>query len=405
MYHCFCLKDPNKLIAHRQYNCLRRYREAFSILLQQHLDAGRLRLSSSPYSSPCFLVSEQDKTVLPCWVNNYRVLNDNTVPDVHLLPSIPEILTDCGKGHIWGKIDMTNSFFQTRVAPEDIPYTAIATPWELYEWTVMPQGCQNVPATHQRQMFAVLQSYIGKICHVYMDNIIIWSANLDEHRQNVATILSALCTDHLFCSPKKTELFSYDLHFLGHRISLAGIEPDGSKVNKVQNWPIPQNATQVCSFLRLVCYMSSFLPHLSDYTIVLNKLTTKEAEKSFVWTDCHSRVFDTIKALVTLHKCLTVIDHNNIKDNKVFVSTNVFDFCTGALLSFGPTLETARLVAFESQQLQAAELNYHEKELLAIVRALKKWCCELLGVPFVVYTDHCTLKNFNTQKLLSLRQA
>lgn len=87
---------------------------------------------------------------------------------------------------------MTNFFFQTPVHPDDIPYTAVLTPFGLYEWTVMSQGCRNTPATHQWQMFHALQKHIGTICHVYLDDIIIWSQNLDEHWWNVATVLECL---------------------------------------------------------------------------------------------------------------------------------------------------------------------------------------------------------------------
>ncbi len=89
--------------------------------------------------------------------------------------------------------------------------------------------------------------------------------------------------------------------------------------------------------------------------------------------------------------------------NRIFVSTDASDFCTAAVLSYGETLGTARPVAFKSSQLSGAELNYpvHEKELLAIVRALKKWCVDLLGVSFIVFIDHRTLENFNHQRHLS----
>ena len=92
------------IIAHRQYDCPKKYREAFQVLLQQHLDTGRLRPSSSPYSSPCFLTPKSDKTALPRWVNDYRLLNDNTIPDSHSLSSIADILFDCGKGKIWARL-------------------------------------------------------------------------------------------------------------------------------------------------------------------------------------------------------------------------------------------------------------------------------------------------------------
>ncbi|OJT13242.1 Transposon Tf2-12 polyprotein [Trametes pubescens] len=388
-YHHIRLKDPNMTIVRRQYDCPKKYREAWKTLLDQHVLAGRLRPFSSPYASPCFLIPKSDPDALPRWVNDYRALNANTIPDVYPLPSIQDILSDCGKGKIWAKLDMTNSFFQTHVAESDIKYTAVTTPFGLFEWTVMPQGARNAPSTHQRRMYNALRPLIGKICHVYLDDIIIWSNSLAEHRRNVRRVLQTLRDHKLYCSLKKTDLFCVDLRFLGHRISRAGIQPDGEKIAKITDWPTP------------------FLPHLAELTATLNPLTTKEAEKDFAWTTSHEEAFVAIKQLVLGHECLTVIDHANMGDNKVFVATDASDFCTGAVLMYGPSIETTRPVAFESCQLKAAELNYpvHEKELLAIVRAMKKWRVDLLGVPFTVLTDHRTLENFTTQKHLSRRQA
>ncbi len=327
---------------------------------------------------------------------------------MHPLPKISDILADCGKGKIWGKIDMTNSFFQTRVHPDDVKYMAVTTPFGLYEWLVMPQGCRNAPSTHQRCMFSALRPYIGNICHVYLDDIIIWSQSLEEHRRNVRIILSALRKASLFCSDKKTSLFLTEVDFLGHHISAAGVQADSKKIEKILNWPRPRTVAQVRSFLGLVRYVASFLPNLAEHTTALTPLTTKEAELHFpVWNDKHQRAFNAIKELVTSRECLTVIDHDNLGNNQIFVSCDASDLRTGAMLSYGPSLEKACPVAFDSLQLKGPELNYpvHEKELLAIVRALKKWRVELLGVPFTVFTDHRTLENFHRQKDLSRRQA
>lgn len=152
VWHDINLKDANLTIVCRQYDCPKRYRDTWKTLLDQHINTGRLHASSSPYASPSFLVPKSDPTALPRWVNDYRILNDNTIPDVHPLPSIQEILSDCGRGKIWGKLDMTNSFFQTRIREEHIKYTVVTTPVGLYEWTVMPQGARNAPSTHQRRM-------------------------------------------------------------------------------------------------------------------------------------------------------------------------------------------------------------------------------------------------------------
>ncbi|GBE85803.1 Transposon Tf2-1 polyprotein [Sparassis crispa] len=321
IYHRFTLKDPNMVIQHRQYTCPKKYREAWKHLLDGHLSAGCMRPSDSPYASPAFLIPNADPTALPRWVNDYCALNANTVPDMHPLPLISDILTDCAKGKIWGKIDMTNSFFQTRVHPDDVKFTAVTTPFGLYEWLVMPQGCCNAPSTHKHQMFAALRPLIGKICHVYLDDIVIWSQSLEEHILNVRTILQALHKNHLYCSDKKTSLFLTELSFLGHCISSKGIEADLQKVEKILNWSVPCNASQVCAFLGLVRYIAPFLPKLADLTLVLNPLTTKEAELNFpTWDTKHQTTFDNIKSLVCSREVLTVIDHDNMGDNHIFVS-------------------------------------------------------------------------------------
>ena len=109
---------------------------------------------------------------------------------------------------------------------------------------------------------------------------------------------------------------------------------------------------------------------------------------------------------MTSRECLTVIDHINPGENKIFVTCDVSNWRTGGVYSFGPTWEMARPVAFNSLQLNPAEQNYpvHKKELLAIVHTLKKWCSDLLGSQITVYTNHHTLENFSTQKDCSCRQ-
>jgi hypothetical protein len=404
VYHRFKLRDPNLVIAKRAYDCPKKYREAWRQLLDEHLEAGRMRASDSPYASPCFLIPKADPNAAPRWVNDYRLLNENTIPDRHPLANVDEILSDCAKGKYFGKLDMTNSFFQTRVHSDDVPLTAVTTPFGLYEWLVMPQGCRNAPATHQRRMVAALHPFIGKICHVYLDDIIIWSQTLEDHVKHVELVLDALRTHSLFASPKKTHLFAVEVDFLGHHISAKGVEADVKKVEKVVNWPTPSSASDVRSFIGLVRYMDKFLPHLADHTAVLTPLTSKDADTNWPeWTNRHQLAFEQIKRLVTSRECLTVIDHDNMGNNNIFVHTDASDWATGAMLSYGPSSDSTRLVAFDSMQLDTAQLNYpvHEKELLAIVRALQKWCLDLLGVPFTVYTDHKTLENFSTQRDLS----
>jgi len=173
------------------------------------------------------------------------------------------------------------------------------------------------------------------------------------------------------------------------------------KVDRIMNWPVPKSATEVRGFLGLVRYIAAFLLALADHTGVLTELMTKDSEKNFpLWAPKYQVAFNAIKQIVMSHDCLTTIDFSKMPNYKIFVTTDASDKCSGAVLSFGPSWETVHPVTFDSMTFKNAELNYlvHEKELLAVIHALKKWHVDLLGSTFFIYTDHKTLENFNVQR-------
>jgi hypothetical protein len=144
------LKDCTKIIASCSYSCPQKYKEAWSILIQEHLDASWIHPSNSSHASPAFLILKSDLMAMPCWVNDYCQLNANTVLDSHPLPHVDDILADCTKGKTWSVLDMTNSFVQTQVHLDDIPFTAVMMQMGLYEWLVMLMGLRNSPPIHQQ---------------------------------------------------------------------------------------------------------------------------------------------------------------------------------------------------------------------------------------------------------------
>ena len=113
---------------------------------------------------------------------------------------------------------MMDSFLQTRIHSDDIHKIAVSTPLGAYEWTVMPMGFRNSLPAQQCQVTDVLCVHLGKICHVYMDDIVIWSQSLEEHEANVRTVMKTLHTARLYMI-----LFTYEISFLGHIISQKGI--------------------------------------------------------------------------------------------------------------------------------------------------------------------------------------
>ena len=173
-------------------------------------------------------------------------------------------------------------------------------------------------------MTDALRELIGQICHVYLDDIIIWSQTVQEHEINVAKVLEALRKANLFCNGSKTTLFSTEISFLGHKISAAGIQADPRKVDRILEWPQPTTATNVRGFLGLTRYIAAFLPALAEHTSVLTPLTTKECDRVFPvcqWETEHQKAFDAIKALVTGTECLTAIDYDDTT-KKIFVTTD-----------------------------------------------------------------------------------
>lgn len=292
--------------------------------------------------------------------------------------------------------------------PNKIHLTTITTLLRLCEWTVMPMRLCNALAIQQHRLTMALQPYIGCICHVYLDDIVVWSQSIDKHKASVVLILKALQDHKLFCNPKKTCLFALSIFFLGYHISPQGIHTDMSKLNQIQEWPISTNTTQMWGFLGLVPYLAQYVIDIAPHLALLQCLTTKDSKKSFpLWTSTYQIAFDSIKTTVSHNFCLSTIDYLLFPNMSIFVTTNAPDTGTGAILSFGSTWKQSCPVALDFMTFKGVELNYpiHEKELLIIICVLKKWCADLLGIPFMVFTDHCTLESFMTQKDLSHQQS
>ena|ERR1700728_3384827 len=101
-------------------------------------------------------------------------------------------------------------------------------------------------------MTVALWELLGKICHIYLDDIVIWSDTVKQHTEHIRLVLHALQKAKLYCNPSMCHFYLLELDFPGHHISAHGIEANTSKVNKILNWPKPKNTTDVCSFLGLV---------------------------------------------------------------------------------------------------------------------------------------------------------
>ncbi|SCZ91567.1 BZ3500_MvSof-1268-A1-R1_Chr1-2g01494 [Microbotryum saponariae] len=275
----------------------------------------------------------------------------------------------------------------TKMAEEDIAKTTVLTPWGLYEWTVMPMGLCNAPATHQRHINDALHGLLDTICFVYLDDITIFADTLEENEARV-------------CQPSKTNLATSECEFLGHIINRSSVHADPKKIKRIHDWHLPATVTELKGFLGLVQYLRRFIPGLAEHTAALTPLTIKGLTSiDNLWTTPTVRHFEAIKSIVVSLDCLRPPDHS--ADAMPFwVMTDTSLQGIGGVLLQGSHWKTAHPIAYWSRQYIPAERNYptHEQELLAIVEALKEWCIDLLGGHFHILTDHSTLEHFQTQR-------
>ncbi|PLW29970.1 hypothetical protein PCANC_24743 [Puccinia coronata f. sp. avenae] len=239
--HKIILTYPDAMINEQQYSYPQKHLTSWRTLLDQHVEAGRLRHSSSQYAFPSMIIPKKDPSALPRWVCNYCVLNSFTVKDRSPLPNVDELIRTISSGKIFSILDQTSAFFQTRMRKANITLTAVKTPWGLYEWIVMPIGLTNAPATHQAQLEEALGELINNFCVVYLKDIVIFSDTPELHEQHVRIVLERLRHAHLYCSPKKTKLFQHKVKFLGHWVSANRIGADDKKITHILTWPSLQS--------------------------------------------------------------------------------------------------------------------------------------------------------------------
>ncbi|UOH85548.1 hypothetical protein LQV05_002376 [Cryptococcus neoformans] len=405
------------------------WRETLRQEIEKHRAAGRLRPSSSPWAAPAFLIRKDNgKFRFLC---DFRGLNSVTVKDRTPVPIIDDILQRAAHGRVFAKLDLTDAF--TLMHEPDIEKTAICTPWGLYEWVVMPQGACNSPATQQRRLNEALRNLISVCCEAYVDDIIIWGESDSDLATNIRAVLTALRKGGFVCSPSKSQFFVDSVTFLGHVISPNHIGPDPKKVEALRAWPSPSSVKDLRSFLGLLQYLRKFIPQIATKTAILTALLppNKSAEKAYElrkhqlakgspverlealswiwnWTTSAQRAFEDLKDMLARITGLSPLSHDAVLAGQInlYLFTDASNTGIGAWLGTGPSPDQAQPIAYDSRSLTSAERNYlvHEKELCAIIHALKEWHPLLLGLPVHVMTDHATLKWFFQQPNLSERQ-
>ena len=165
---------------------------------------------------------------------------------------------------MFSKLDLKSGYYQIHVRPGDEWKTAFKTREGLYEWLVMPFGLSNAPSAFMRVMNQLLRPFIGIFVVVYSDDILIYSANKEEHLQHIQEVLGVLCREKFYTAKKKCVFMSPKVLFLGYVISGDGLEVDEAKVQAVREWPTPTTLTEVRSFHGLASFYRHFITNFTS---------------------------------------------------------------------------------------------------------------------------------------------
>jgi RNase H-like domain found in reverse transcriptase/Reverse transcriptase (RNA-dependent DNA polymerase) len=265
-------------------------------------------------------------------------------------------------------------------------------------------GLQKSPSTFQTMMNGLFDDLIraGKIV-IYMDDILIFSSNLEEHRQTVKQVLQRLIDNDLYLKPEKCFFEKESIEYLGMIISYNQVHMDPAKVAAITEWPMPKTIKDVQSFLGFSNFYHHFILDFSKLSKPLTELTRKDTP--FSWTSEQQTAFNTLKHRFTTTPILLMPDF----DAPFKLEADASDFDYGTILSQkGPDTHW-HPVAYLSKQMLPAECNYviYDKELLAIIHALETWCHYLEGSthPIEIWSDHKNLEYFKTSQCLNRRQA
>jgi hypothetical protein len=361
--------------------------------LQELLDKGFIRPSTSPWGCPALFVKKKDESLRLCI--DYHPLNEVTIKNKYPLPRIDVLFDQLVRAKVFSKIDLHSGYHQIKIRASDIPKTAFSTRYGLYEFLVMSFGLTNAPAYFMYLMNSVFMTELDKFIVVFIDDILVYSKNEEEHAGHLHVVLQRLREHHLYAKLSKCDFWLKEIKFLGHTISQAGIAVDPDKVQEVMNWKPPTTVRQIRSFLGLAGYYRRFIPDFSRIAKPITELLKKESK--FVWGQKCEDAFHALRQHLTTTPVLAQPD-----------SSKPFDvYCDASGTGLGCVLmQDNRVIAYASRALRPHEQNYptHDLELAAVVHALKMWRHYLMGTHCNIFTDHKSLNYIFTQADLNMRQ-
>ena len=353
------------------------------------LSLGVIEPSDSPVASPIVLVKKPDGSNRFCV--DYRKLNKVTIFDSEPIPDQEELFTKVSHANYFTKIDLSKGYWQVPMSENSKHLTAFLTPDGLFQFTVMPFGLVNAPASFSRLMRRLLNGLEGTVN--YIDDILVYSDTWEQHMATLTELFRRLRNSRLTARPSKCFIGQKTVEFLGHVIGQGKVSPRPEKLKSIQEITTPQTKRELRSFLGVTNYYRKFIPNYAAIAAPLTDKTKNSEPNKIGWETSQAKAFTTLKEKLANPPVLHLPDLTQ----DFILRTDASNIGLGAVLL--QTHQEERFpVAYASRKLLRREQAYStiERECLAIVWAVKKFEPYLYGREFILETDHHPLAYLNS---------
>ena len=360
--------------------------------VQQMLDNGIIRPSSSPWNAPVILVKKKDDSMR--FVCDFRGLNDVTKKDSYPLPHIRDVIDRMEGAQFWTTLDAASAYWSMPVAEEDKEKTAFSVPRGKFEFNVTPFGLCNAGASYQRMMDITLSGLPSDRVLAYMDDIVIFSGNFQEHLHNLEQVFQRLQSSGISLKLSKCVFACNKVNFLGFELSKGGIKPQARLTEAIDNYKRPETRKELKGFLGLAGFYRSFIQNFAEICQPLNKLTSENVP--FQWDDSCEIAFSVLKQKLSSKPVLSFPKLGE----PFIVEVDASNHAVGGVLSQVGNDDCLHPVAYFSTALQPSQKNWSAttKEAFALVSAVRHWQVYLAGTTFVLNSDHNPLTHLREQK-------
>lgn len=368
--------------------------------LDRMLQLGVIEPSQSPWNSPVSLVRKSNGKARLCL--DARALNLVTTKDAYPMPIIDGILSRLNETHFISSLDLKDAFWQIELAEGSREKTAFSVPGRPhYQFRRMPFGLCNSAQSMCRLMDLVVPGHLRDHVFVYIDDLLVVSADLETHFERLSQLADCLKSANLTINVTKSKFLMRSIRYLGHIVGGGCIKADPDRVRAIAEYPAPKTVRQVRSFLGMAGWYQRYIANFSSIASPITDLLKGKGQ--FSWTPEAQAAFDELKGRLTSAPVLTHPDFS-----RPFTIQ-----CDASITGVGGVLYqldddgNERPIAFMSKKLNAAQRNYSvtELECLAAVLSIKRFRGYIEGMPFKVITDHASLKWLMGQRDLCGRLA